>query len=115
MKANEVLELVRAGWTKADILAMAAGEAAAPVPAAEPAEPAAEPAAPADTAEPAAEPAAEPEKAPAWAVNLEASIAAMTRTIQTYNRTHSGKGAVETVQTTDDILREMFAEPKKGA
>ena len=108
MKANEVLELVRAGWTKADILAMAAGEAAAPVPAAKPAEPAAEPAAPADPAEP-----AEPEKAPAWAVNLEASIAAMTRTIQTYNRTHSGKGAVETVQTTDDILREMFADPNK--
>lgn len=109
MKANEVLELVRAGWTKADILAMAAGEVAAPVPAEEPAEPAAEPAAPADTAEPAAE----PEKAPAWAVNLEASIAAMTRTIQSYNRTHSGKGAVETVQTTDDILREMFADPNK--
>lgn len=109
MKANEILELVRAGWTKADILAMAAGEAAEPVPAAEPAEPAAEPAAPADTAEPAAE----PEKTPAWAVNLEASIAAMTRTIQTYNRTHSGKGAVETVQTTDDILREMFADPNK--
>lgn len=108
MKANEILELVRAGWTKADILAMAAGEAASPVPAAEPAEPAAEPAAPAEPAEP-----AEPEKAPAWAVNLEASIAAMTRTIQTYNRTHSGKSAVETVQTTDDILREMFADPNK--
>lgn len=109
MKANEILELVRAGWTKADILALAQGG------------PDTEPVQDEDISQPAdAEPAADtqlepaPEEKPAWAVSLEKSMAAMIQTLQAANRASSGKGAVETVQTTDDILREMFAEPKKG-
>lgn len=113
MKINDLLELVRAGWTKDEIQAMEAGPAAAPVPEEQPAEPAAPDAAPAEPAEPAAEP--EPEVKPAWAVSLEKSVAAMIQTMQSMNRAASGRGSVETVQTTDDILREMFAEPKKGA
>lgn len=112
MKIDEILELVRAGWTKDEIQALEAGPAADQVPEAEPAEPAAGNDKPAEPAEPAA-PALEVK--PAWAVSLEKSMAAMVQTMQSFNRASSGRGNVETVQTTEDILREMFAEPKKGA
>lgn len=52
MKVNDILELIRAGYTKADIEAMEA--APAPVPAEVPAKPAADPK-PAQPAQPAAE------------------------------------------------------------
>lgn len=114
MNANEILELVRAGYTKAEISALEAGPVDTPVPEEQPADPA--PAA--DPVDEKPEPAAkdpEPEVKPAWAVSLEKSVAAMIQTMQSMNRAASGRGSVETVQTTDDILREMFAEPKKGA
>lgn len=114
MKANEILELVRAGFTKAEIAAMEAGPVDTPVPEEQPAEPAPAAAPAAEQPEP-AEKTPEPEAKPAWAVSLEKSVAAMIQTMQSMNRASSGRGSVETVQTTDDILREMFAEPKKGA
>lgn len=112
MKANEILELVRAGYTKAEISALEAGPADMPVSEEQPAEPAPADDQVSEQSEPAAP---DPEVKPAWAVSLEKSVAAMIQTMQSMNRASSGRGSVETVQTTDEILREMFAEPKKGA
>lgn len=89
MKVSLVQQLLGQGFTAEQILAMeddteqAAPEQAAPEQAA-PEQAAPEQAAP----EQAAPEQAAPEQVPSWANALEASIAALTKTMQGYNRLH---------------------------
>lgn len=110
MNAQELIELVRAGFTKAEIQALTQAE--------EKTEPEADVPKPEqkqlklDLEEGPKEDLKDNDEKPAWAKSLEKAMTDMVKTMQSYNRTMSGKGAVETVQTTEDILREMFSEPK---
>ena len=106
MNVNDLIELVRAGYSKEEIQALTqAGENERPE--AEVSEPA-----PEQLKLDLEEAPKEKEEKPAWAVSLEKVMADMVKTMQSYNRAMSGRGTVETVQTTEDILREMFSEPK---
>lgn len=115
MLSSEILELVRAGYTKAEIQAMDAAPAAAPAaPAADPV-PAAEPAAPAPAADPvpAAEPAAP--AAPDWQQQLFTQLGALTAAIQGQNRAQAEMGAqiIEPYAAGVNTLRSLVNIPNK--
>ena len=113
MKVDEILKLIDAGYTKADIDAMTASEAA-----------------PAQTAEPA--PAAEPEKAPAQTAEPEQNAAqdpaqnqttgqdkileALNRLTNTIIKSNINSTVIQPVERTpEDALAEIIspAKPKK--
>lgn len=118
MEPKEILELVRAGFTKQDIVLMIAPGAADPAgvqtstgePAAEPeAQPAAEP-----TAEPAAQPASEPEQQPSTA-DIMREIARLTSAVQANAIANSTmpQGISNPVKAEDivaQIIRPKFPE-----
>ena len=107
MKTSEILELVRAGYTKAEIQAMDAATAAAPMPAAEP-----EAEAPAADPVPAAEPAA---AAPDWQQQLFTQLGALTAAIQGQNRAQAEMGAqiIEPYAAGVNTLRGLVNIPNK--
>lgn len=109
MKSSEILELVRAGYTKAEIQAMDAAAPAAP--AADPV-PAAEPAAPVPAADP--QPAAEP-AAPDWQQQLFTQLGALTAAIQGQNRAQAEMGAqiIEPYAAGVNTLRGLVNIPNK--
>lgn len=114
MKTSEILELVRAGYTKAEIQAMDAATAAAPMPAAEPAaEPADEaPAAPAADPVPSVEPAS---ATPDWQQQLFTQLGALTAAIQGQNRAQAEMGAqiIEPYAAGVNTLRGLVNIPNK--
>ena len=130
MKSNEILELVRAGFTKEEIMAMdVSGKHAAP-------EEAKEPDAKEEAKEPAAEekkePAAEEKKEPAASEasaednalakanqkfseavkNFEAQMDALTKKFQDNNILLSSMKAEETMKTGEDIIAELINPPE---
>lgn len=114
MLSSEILELVRAGYTKAEIQAM---DDAAPAPAADPV-PAAEPAAPSPAADPvpAAEPAAPAAPAaPDWQQQLFTQLGALTAAIQGQNRAQAEMGAqiIEPYAAGVNTLRGLVNIPNK--
>lgn len=110
MQSSEILELVRAGYTKAEIQAMDAAPAAAP--AADPV-PVAEPAAPAADPVPAAEPSAP--AAPDWQQQLFTQLGALTAAIQGQNRAQAEMGAqiIEPYAAGVNTLRGLVNIPNK--
>ena len=106
MLSSEILELVRAGYTKAEIQAMDQAPAD-PVPAAEPAEsvPAADPA-------PAAAPAA---TTPDWQQQLFQQLGSLTAAIQGQNRAQAEMGAqiIEPYAAGVNTLRGVANIPNK--
>lgn len=113
MNLNELLELVRAGYTKADIEALTTpAEPAAPADPA-PAEPEpAEPAKPADTAAPRTDPAKLEDAAQSNYERLEALLNKYINTQQAAN-INSGTIQGNTQRTTEQILAEVIAPPRK--
>lgn len=107
MLSSEILELVRAGYTKAEIQAMDAAPAADPVPEAEPEAPA-----PAADPQPAAEPAA---AAPDWQQQLFTQLGALTAAIQGQNRAQAEMGAqiIEPYAAGVNTLRGLVNIPNK--
>lgn len=110
MKTSEILELVRAGYTKAEIQAMDAATAAAPMPAAEPADEA--PAAPAADPVPSVEPAS---TTPDWQQQLFTQLGALTAAIQGQNRAQAEMGAqiIEPYAAGVSTLRGLVNIPNK--
>ena len=126
MKSNEVLELVRAGFTKEEIVAMdVSGKHAAPE---DPKEPDAseepkepkEPAAPEEPKEPAAS--EEPKEDSALAdankrfsdavKNFEEQMDALTKKFQDNNILLSSMKSEETLKTGEDIIAELINPPE---
>ena len=103
MEIKDIINLVNAGYTRAEIEAM---QKAAAAPAAQPAAaPAAQPAA-APAAQPAAAPAAQPAAAPAaQPADIAAQIAALTAAIQANGILNSSQPKQE---TADDILASLL-------
>ena len=107
MNANEILELIRAGFTKDEILGLTSTE---PTPAPDP-----EP-----TPAPDPEPTPEPTPVPSSdSTDVNAAIAALTKQVeeltkaqQAANRSHSQVGRLMN-ETTDDILAGLI-NPKKN-
>ena len=110
MNLNELLELVRAGYTKADIEALTTpAEPAAPAEP-EPAEP--EPANPAETAVPRTDPAKLEDAAQS---NYERLEALLNKYINTQQASNINSGTIQgnTQRTTEQILAEVIAPPRK--
>lgn len=116
MKFEEVMMLIKAGYTKAEIQAM---EAPAPTP-----EPAAEPApapAPEPTAEPAPEPAAEPATTPA--APMDQMMQAMQNMIQQNQQLlqsmqaaniQAARMPADTKETPEDLIAKIIAPGPKA-
>lgn len=124
MKSNEILELVRAGFTKEEIMAMdVSGKHAAPEEPAAPDEPE-EPAAPEEPEELAAPSSAPEESAEDNALekanqkfsdavkNFEAQMDALTKKFQDNNILLSSMKAEETMKTGEDIIAELINPPE---
>ena len=99
MTVNDILDLIRAGYTKADIEAMEAEQKLAPAPAEVPAKPAADPK-PAQPAQPAAE--AQPAEAPADPVLAE--LKAMREQM---NKLSIAQGAAK-IPNQDDLMKQAL-------
>lgn len=112
MNAQELIELVRAGFTKEEIQALTQTEEQTKPEASLPQADHATQVTLDDIEDKTPQAVQEKDDTPGWVVSLQKAMTDMVKTMQSYNRAMSGKGAVETVQTTEDILREMFSEPK---
>ena len=106
MKIEELIELVKAGYTKEEIKALTAPPAAEPEP--EPAEPEPEPEKPAPAAGP------DPFKFENELKEIRASIAEMVKNFQTANVQNARMGEPKTNDSADDILAEWLNPKSKG-
>ncbi len=106
MKISERVALIRAGYTRADIEAMIAEEAApAPEPEEQP-----EP----DTTE-SQEPTPQPAAAPEWAAALQQSIGQLTQAVQMQNlRNLEQPEQVDSASAADKVLGEFLNGGRKS-
>lgn len=127
MNTSDIMKLVNAGFTKAEIQAMAAADAPAPAPADDPAPaPAADPApvpAPAPAPAPAPVPAADPAPAPAPApadpagdaiTKLTAEVTRLTTLVQKANFLNSEQPQLKRETPEDVIASIIFPTFKAG-
>jgi len=103
---DDVLTLVKAGYTRDEIALMLQPAPADPAPA--PADPAPADPAPADPAPAPADPAPANEDAPAWAQALSESLAALTKAVQTNNAMHDEQPAAPAQSALDAVLRKQL-------
>ncbi len=101
MNLDDVLALVKAGFTREEISQMLQ-----PAPAADPA-PSEDPAPVADPA-PAPDPAPAQEQTPAWAQALSESLAALTKAVQTSNAMHDEQPAAPAQSALDAVLMKQL-------
>lgn len=112
MNTSDIMKLVNAGFTKAEIQAMAAADAPAPAPAADPA-PAPAPAPAADPApDPAPVPAADPAPAPADPAGdaiskLTAEVTRLTTLVQKANLLNSEQPELKR-ETPEDVIASII-------
>lgn len=109
MTIDDVLTLVKAGYTRDEIVLMLQPAPTDPAPA-DPAPAPADPA-PAPTAPAPADPApADPQKeqTPAWAQALSESLAALTKAVQTSNAMHDEQPAAPAQSALDAVLRKQL-------
>ena len=107
-RAKEILELVRAGFTRDDILILYKDET--PAPAAQPAENNPAPAVPAQPAQPAANPtAAQPAEEPAGYARILQELTNLNQRISSYNVLTSNAGQPQQPETMDDIIAKIIA------
>lgn len=113
MKVDEILKLIDAGYTKADIDAMTAEPAAEP----EPAQTAEPETAPAQTAEPAAPaPAQAPVAEPAQASGQDQILDALNRLTNTIIKSNINATVTQPAERTpEDALAEIISPPKPKA
>lgn len=97
MKVSEYIQLLRAGYTKAEIDAIVAEEKNPPQPEPEP--------------EPQPEP--EPENAPAWATALAQSIEHLQQTVQGINRSKLEQPEDDPMGDVDKALAMYLQGPEK--
>ena len=113
-RATEILELVRAGFTRNDILILYRDENQAPAPAAQPAAQPAEnnpaPAAPAQPAQPAGnQPAAQPAEEPDSYARILQELTTLNNRISNINVLTSGTGQPQQQETMDDFIAKIIA------
>ena len=94
MTIDDVLTLVKAGYTRDEIALMLQPAPADP--------------APADPAPAPADPAPANEDAPAWAQALSESLAALTKAVQTNNAMHDEQPAAPAQSALDAVLRKQL-------
>jgi pyruvate/2-oxoglutarate dehydrogenase complex dihydrolipoamide acyltransferase (E2) component len=109
MKVDEILKLIDAGYTKADIDAMTAEPAAEPEQTAEPEE------TPAQAAEPAAQAPAQTAE-PAQATGQDQILEALNRLTNTIIKSNINSTVIQPAERTpEDALAEIISPPKPKA
>ena len=118
-RAAEILELVRAGFTRDDILTLYRDDSQAPeaqpAPAAQPAENNQAPAVPAQPAQPAGnQPAAQPTEEPAGYARILQELTNLNQRISNYNVLTAGQGQPQQPETMDDFIAKIIAPKSAG-
>ena len=109
-KASEILELVRAGFSRDDILTLYSDDSQAPAAQPAPAENNQAPAVPAQPAQPAGnQPAAQPAEEAASYAKILQELTNLNNRISNFNVLTAGTGQIQQPETMDDIIARIIA------